>query len=201
MKEFDFSKLFWSKSRAKILEKFFLDYAAENDDVFHMRSIARDVDEQINSVKRELENLESLWILKSYTENKKKYFTINKKFPLIEEFKSVFIKTYNPLDALKKYFLDKKTLDLIVVNTSLSERLYTNSNNIVDVFLIWNLNKTEFNSDLARIFFNRKIKYAIITKEDFENRIKYNDKLIFDILAQDYNIVLKDELKINDYIK
>lgn len=201
MKDFDIVKLFWSKSRAKILEKFFLDYASENDEPSHMRGISRDLDEQINSVKRELENLETLWILKSYTENKKKYFQINKRFPLLEEFKSVFLKTYDPLESLKKYLMHKEWLDLAVVNNSLSERLYTTTNNIVDVFLIWEIDKTDFNNNLAKIFFNRKIKYAIISKDDFFNRIEYNDKLIFDILKQDWNQILVDELNLQNYMR
>jgi len=56
----DLSKIFGSKCRAKILEKFFLDYFAGKNEGFHMREIARDLDEQINSIKRELDNLESL---------------------------------------------------------------------------------------------------------------------------------------------
>lgn len=201
MKDFDIVKLFWSKSRAKILEKFFLEYASENDEPCHMRGLSREIDEQINSVKRELENLEALGILKSYTENKKKYFSLNKRFPLLEEFKSVFLKTYNPLDAISNYLTNKEGLDLAVVNSSLSERLYSTTNNIVDVFLIWNIDKEEFNNNLAKIFFNRKIKYAVISKEDFFNRIDYNDKLIFDILRQENNVILRDELWLQNYMK
>lgn len=58
--KFDLSKIFGSKCRAKILEKFFLDYAVGDNIGFHMRALARDLDEQINSVKREMDNLEDL---------------------------------------------------------------------------------------------------------------------------------------------
>jgi len=200
MKDFDIIKLFWSKSRARILEKFFLEYASDNESPCHMRWISRDIWEQINSVKRELENLESLWVVKSYTENKKKYFALNKNFPLIEEFKNIFLKAYDPLEAFSVYLDWLDWLDLIVVNQSLKDRLHLTTNNIVDVFLIWNIDKASFNDHLARYFFNRKIKYAIITKEDFFNRIKYNDKLIFDILRQDKNQVLRDNISIENYM-
>ena len=60
MQDLDLTKLFGSKCRAKILEKFFLDYASQNDIKYHMRALSRELDEQINSIKRELDNLENL---------------------------------------------------------------------------------------------------------------------------------------------
>lgn len=194
MKNFDLTKLFGSKTRTKILEKFFLEYESGNTDGFHMRALSRDLDEQINSIKRELDSLEDLHILKSKEEAKKKYFFLNKNFFLLEEFKNIFLKTYNPHDTIKKFFKDQESLNLVLINEALSKRLTWNSNNIVDIFLIWEIDKILFNDFLAKTFFNRKIKYAIITHEDFKKRLEYKDKLIFNILRQSWNIFLKDDL-------
>lgn len=200
MKNFDLTKLFWSKTRTKLLEKFFLEYESWNNDWFHMRALSRDLEEQINSIKRELDSLEELHILKSREEAKKKYFFINKNFILIDEFKSIFLKTYNPYESIKKFFKDQKWLDLIIINEELSKRLSWNTNNIVDIFLIWELDKINFNDFLAKTFFNRKIKYAIITKDDFQKRLEYNDKLIFNIIKQSGNMFLKDNIWVEKYI-
>lgn len=200
MKTFDLTKLFWSKTRTKILEKFFLEYESGNIDGFHMRALSRDLDEQINSIKRELDSLEELNILKSREEAKKKYFFLNKNFFLIEEFKNIFLKTYNPHTALKTFFKTQNTLDLVIINEELSKRLIWNTNNIVDIFLIWEIDKIAFNEFLAKTFFNRKIKYAIITVDDFKKRLEYDDKLIFNILRQKWNMFLKDNLNIVEYL-
>lgn len=200
MKNFDLTKLFWSKTRTKLLEKFFLEYESWNNDWFHMRALSRDLEEQINSIKRELDSLEELHILKSREEAKKKYFFVNKNFILLDEFKSIFLKTYNPHESIKKFFKDQKWLNLIIINEELSKRLSWNTNNIVDIFLIWELDKVVFNDFLAKTFFNRKIKYAIITKDDFEKRLEYNDKLIFNIIKQSGNIFLKDDIWVEKYI-
>lgn len=194
MKNIDLSKIFWSKCRTKIMEKFFLEFESWNDDWFHMRLLSRELDEQINSVKRELDNLTEMWLLKYKTENRKKLFFINKRFILIEEFKWIFLKSFNPLDLIKDFFKKQKDLSLIILNESLTSRLIENSNNIVDIFLIWEINKIEFNDFLAKTFFNRKIKYAIISIEDFNNRIWYWDKLIKNILTQNWNIIYKDSI-------
>ena len=69
-----------------------------------MRWLSRDIDEQINSVKRELDSLSELGILKSKTELKKKYFFVNPNFQLIDEFTSIFLKMYDPIEKLKNFF-------------------------------------------------------------------------------------------------
>lgn len=194
MKNFDLTRLFSSKTRTKILEKFFLEFDSWNNEWFHMRALSRDLDEQINSIKRELDNLEELNILKSKEEMRKKYFFLNKNFFLLEEFKNIFLKTYNPNEDIKIFFKKQESLNLVIINEALSKRLIWTTNNIVDIFLIWEIDKVSLNNFLAKIFFNRKIKYAIITKEDFEKRVEYNDKLIFNIIKQKWNIFLKDEL-------
>lgn len=200
MKNFDLAKLFWSKTRTKILEKFFLEYEAGNTEGFHMRALSRNLEEQINSIKRELDNLEEMGVLKSKEESKKKIFYINKSFPLIDEFKSIFLKTYNPHDSIKSFFKTQKYLDLILINQELTTRLISNTNNIVDIFLIGEMDKIAFNDFLAKIFFNRKIKYAIITRDDFEKRLEYQDKLIFNIIKQKGNVFLRDEIGIEKYL-
>lgn len=201
MKSIDLTKLFGSKTRTKLLEKFFLEYESGNNDWFHMRALSRDLEEQINSIKRELDSLEDLNILKSREESKKKFFYLNKNFILLDEFKSIFLKTYNPYESIKKFFKQEDFLDLIIINEELSKRLVGNTNNIVDIFLIWEMNKIAFNDFLAKTFFNRKIKYAIITRDDFQKRLEYNDKLIFNIIRQNWNIFLKDNIWIDNFIK
>jgi hypothetical protein len=92
-------------------------------------------------------------------------------------------------------------LELIILSSTLQNRLFEKTSNIVDIFLIWDIDKTVFNDYLSKAFFNKKIKYAIITKQDFYTRLEYNDKLIFDILNQETNIILKDNIWASNYIK
>ena len=200
MKDLDISKLFGSKCRSKILEKFFLEFESWNNDWFHMRAIARELDEQINSIKRELDNLTEIWLLKFREEAKKKIFFLNTNFLLFREFKDIFIKTYNPIDKVKKFLTSQKTLDLAIANESLKYKMTDNWKTILDIFLIWEIDKTIFNEFLWITFFNKKIKYAIITKDDFYNRLNYWDKLIHNILSQGWNLFFIDKMKIKDIL-
>jgi hypothetical protein len=196
MKNLDVSKIFWSKCRTKLLEKFFLEYESGNNKWFHMRALSRELNEQINSIKRELDNLTELWLLKHRNELKKKIFFINLNFILLDEFIWVFLKVYNPMIKVKEYFNHKMDLELIIVNDSIKFKLLKPGKSILDIFLIWDINKDEFNEFLASVFYGRKIKYAIISTEDFYHRLEFWDKLIKNILTEPGNIYLLDNLKI-----
>jgi len=201
MRNIEISKLFWSKCRTKLLEKFFLEYESGNNKGFHMRGLSRELDEQINSIKRELDNLTELGLLKHRTELKKKIFFINSNFILLDEFIGVFIKVYNPMEKVKEYFKNKSALELIILNDSIKYKLFKPGKSILDIFLIWEIDKDDFNSFLASVFYWRKIKYAIISTEDFYHRLEFWDKLIKNILTEPGNIYLRDNLKIKQKLE
>ncbi|MDQ7009399.1 MAG: hypothetical protein Q9M94_03860, partial [Candidatus Gracilibacteria bacterium] len=71
---------------------------------------------------------------------------------------------------------------------------------ILDIFLIGEIDRIEFTEFLSGVFYNRKVKYAIISVEDFYNRLEYGDKLISNILNESGNILLKDNLGIKKKI-
>ena len=201
MKSLDISKIFWSKCRAKLLEKFFLEYESGNNKWFHMRALARELDEQINSVKRELDNLTDLGLLKHKTELKKKIFYLNSNFILLDEFIWVFLKVYNPMEKIKEYFKNQIDLELVIVNDSVKFKLLKPGKSILDIFLIWDIDKDDFNEFLGSVFYGRKIKYAIISTEDFYHRLEFGDKLIKNILTEPGNMFLKDNLKIKQKLE
>jgi len=198
MKNIELSKIFWSKSRAKILEKFFLEYEAWNNEWFHMRWLSRELDEQINSIKRELDNLSELGILKSRMNLKKKMFYLNENFDLLQDFIQIFLKSYNPLNKLKEFFKKEELLELIIINKSIKDKLLWQTKTILDIFLIWELNKDEFADFINKAFYGRKVKYAIITTPELYERLEYWDKLIKNILTEPWNLFLKDNLKIKE---
>ena len=198
MKTIDLSKICWSKCRAKLLEKFMLEYESWNNDWFHMRGLSRDLDEQINSIKRELDNLTELWILKNRSELKKKIFFLNSKCELLDQFISIFLHNYNPLDKIKDFFKVQNDLELVIINESVKKKLTSPWKSILDIFLIWEIDKESFNTFLASTFYWRKIKYAVISTEDFFWRLEFWDKLIKNILTERWNIFLKDNLKIKE---
>jgi DNA-binding transcriptional ArsR family regulator len=79
-------KLFGSKTRAKLLELFF----SNTSKSYYVREITRVIEEQINSVRRELINLEGIGIVKSDTYDNKVYYSANMKSPYAHAFQEIF---------------------------------------------------------------------------------------------------------------
>lgn len=68
------------------------------------------------------------------------------------------------------------------------------------MFVLGELDRIEFNNFLEKAFFGRKIKYAVMSQEDFESRLEYNDKLILSILSQKDIRFLRDKIGVKDLL-
>lgn len=79
-------QLFGSKTRVKLLQLF---YSNPNRS-FYVREITRKIDEQINSVRRELSNLLSIGIITSDNTNNKLYYEVNQKFEYYDPLQQIF---------------------------------------------------------------------------------------------------------------
>src|ERR1700685_1571412 len=79
-------QLFGSKTRVKLLRLF---YANPNRS-YYVREITRKIDEQINSVRRELANLLSIGIISSDTTNNRLYYEVNQKYEFHAPLSQIF---------------------------------------------------------------------------------------------------------------
>lgn len=79
-------QLFGSKTRVKLLRLF---YSNPNRS-FYVREITRKIDEQINSVRRELANLLSIGIISSDNTNNRLYYEVNQSFEFYRPLLAIF---------------------------------------------------------------------------------------------------------------
>src|SRR5271165_5774906 len=79
-------QLFGSKTRVKLLQLF---YSNPNRS-FYVREITRKINEQINSVRRELANLLSIGIISSDTNNNRLYYEVNQKYEYYRALSEIF---------------------------------------------------------------------------------------------------------------
>lgn len=208
------NKLFGSTARVKIL-KFFI---SNPDSQFYIRQIARDLELQLNSVRRELDNLENFGLLHSTTETKhievkspedgekktkqkaasktdKKFYSVNKNFVLFEELKALFIK------AQVMYENDFKDKMLAVGKPQLMilSGFFVNIDSAsTDILIVGTLDreKTEnMISDLEKEM-NREINYTIMDMDEYLHRRDITDVFLYEIL-ENKKIVVIDELKIS----
>src|SRR5665213_274115 len=101
-------QLFGSKTRVKLLQLF---YSNPNRSFF-VREITRKIDEQINSVRRELSNLLSIGIITSDNTNNKLYYEVNQKFEYYDPLQQIFgggLKKAGPKAAVSTAVADDAT--------------------------------------------------------------------------------------------
>mgnify|MGYP005713703831 FL=1 len=74
------------------------------------------------------------------------------------------------------------------------------TNNLIDILIIGEIDKTDFGIFLSKNFFGRKVKYAVISQSEFDQRVRFGDKLIIKIINQPGNQILKDSLGISKHL-
>jgi len=188
--------LFGSKTRIKLLSLFF----NNPERPFYVREITRKVDEQINSVRRELQNLLNIGVVKSVNQSNRLYYEVNPSFKFYSEFKSIFqkmptkskeMKETKEEDQITRRILRAGNIRLLF----LSGAFVRGSNQSIDIFIVGDLNKARLTQIIADIEkeMSRELNYAVMRVEDFDYRRNLNDRFLADMLDA-RKIVLLDQL-------
>src|SRR5690606_30110910 len=181
-------ELFSSNTRVKLLTAFL----SSPDEVFFIIELTRKLDEQINSIRRELNNLKKIGLLKSRSKNRKKYYYVNEDFLIIDELRSIIHKSTDPKKELVKKMQRLGEISLVIFSGSFVEK----KNKPLDLLVISNVSKEDLSDFLnTEIKEGKDIKFGILTKEDFLYRLRLNDKFIIDMLKDPDNIVGLNKLK------
>lgn len=179
--------LFSSNTRVKLLKTFLLNTEKE----YFIRELTRKLDEQINSIRRELNNLKKIGLLKSRARNRKKYFYLNKEFSIFHELRSIFMKAMNNETNIAKAIAALGGIDLLVFSGVFVNKPTAQ----VDLFIVGDIEKQELEKYLIKELNRNDIRYSILSKNDFLYRISLNDRFIKQILSDPSHITAVNKLK------
>ncbi len=186
-------KLFGSKTRAKLLKLFF-----ENPEKsFYVREMTRVIDEQINSVRRELLNLESIGVIKNETFDNKVYYSANSKHPFCRPLTDIFSKKINTLSdqdiretTWEEYCRPvKKYLKGLIVTNRLPGQ------DGIDLLIIGN-DKTKKLTRWAEVIEKKQgkpINYVIMSPDDFTYRRSVRDRFLTDVFEMEITEIIDPE--------
>lgn len=208
-------QLFGSKTRVKVL-RLFLNNPGQP---YYLREITRESKSQLNSVRREVDILEKIGILKSTeltaeeiavlqtTKNKlgqkrknrkqgsKKYFMTNEDFLLYPELKALLIKAQLLLEQkfIKKIMLTPRLKLFILTGIFVGYEDFK-----TDMLIVGQIDKNKigylvkkFEKDLGR-----PLNYTVMTYPEYKYRQDITDRFMFDIL-EGSKIVVVDKLNEN----
>lgn len=181
--------MFSSNTRVKLLSTFLLNPKSE----YFIRELTRLLDEQINSVRRELDNLKKMGLLKARTRDRKKFYHVNENFVIYHELKSIFMKA-NSFDlSLVKKLKKLGKIDLIVLSGVFVGEQETKQ---ADLLLIGEVDKVKLENFLkSEVKLEREVKYSVLNKNDFLYRLGLNDRFIKDMLKNEKNIIPLNNIK------
>ncbi len=187
-------RLFTSGARIKLLTLFLFN----PDEEYFIRELTRKLDEQINSVRRELDNLKKIGLLKSKTKNRKKYYVVDKNFIAFNELKAIFTKALSDKDAIGKKIAKCGEIVFMVLSG-----VFVEKNSTVDLLLVGDVDKQKLEQVLnaeIETETEKPVRYSILTREDFLYRLKCKDRFITEILHDPENIIAVNQLDISKEI-
>ena len=187
---FDFlmlKALFSSKTRIKLLTTFLLN----PDEEYFIRELTRKLDEQINSIRRELDNLKKIGLLRSRVRNRKKYYYTNKDFVIYNELKDIILKAMNTDSDLIRQIGKMGNVELLLLSG-----VFVGKESPVDLLVVGDLNKDKLQKLLAESSkMGKDLRFTTMNKKDFLYRLEMKDKFIRDLITDDKSIVAINKLK------
>ncbi|RJO61905.1 ArsR family transcriptional regulator [candidate division WS5 bacterium] len=184
-----YEKLFGSKTRAKLLS-LFLNNA---DKSYYVREITRTINEQINSVRRELANLKSLDIVVSQSKKGKLYYKANKKSDLYSELKKIFAKPQKEAKKTKEADLTKRVKGLGDVSyAALMGHFVKDNSSPIDFFIVGKVNRRRLKTFIAQMEKETKkeINYSLMDLDEFENRKLMFDRFMTEVMASPKDVIV-----------
>jgi hypothetical protein len=192
-------QLFGSKTRVKLLQLF---YSNPNRS-FYVREITRKIDEQINSVRRELANLLSVGIISSDNTNNRLYYEVDQKYEHYEAFHSIFGGGPAPKKAkagatdvvLKEEPIDDLRL-LGKVDLALFTGQFTRDETAgIDFLVVGDVNTRAIEKYVAELEAkeSKEIRYAVMSTESFKYRRQINDRFITKVMEAKKQVITDKE--------
>lgn len=170
-----------SKARRKIMELFFHN-PKEN---FYLRRIVREVNEEVNAVKRELDILSEGKVLLKEKRLNKIFYYLNKNYIFYDEFTRIFAKTTLLNELIQKNISKIGKVKFITMAKSLVKEEPVKKDEISLVYVGF-IVVPEVESIMHQVenAAGHEINYTVMTEEEFNYRKKSNDPFIWRFLRQ-----------------
>lgn len=178
--------LFGSKTRVKLLN-LFLNNPGK---AFYVREITRLIDEQINSVRRELANMLNVGIITSETADNKLYYQVSQRYEYYVPLRAIFAN--EKVAALESATQDEapnwhdELQRLPRVRLVLLAGIFAeDSTSKVDILVVGEVNPTRLKKTVASIeaFEGREVNYALLQYDDFYYRLNLRDRFVTEITS------------------
>jgi hypothetical protein len=212
-------QLFGSKTRVKLLQLFY----SNPNRAFYVREITRKINEQINSVRRELSNLLSIGIITSDPTQNRLYYEVNQKYEHYQPLAMIFgglelTATAKPAkkEAAKKTPADKSTPEPAVpkadvstehplakgfrglgkVDLALLSGQFTRDESAgIDVLIVGSVSEAKADKFMAELeeAEKKELRYTLLPLDNFKYRLEINDRFISNVLGAKKQVIINTQ--------
>ncbi len=185
------SDIITSKVRIKILELFLSNVT----ELYHVRGVVREITEEINAVRRELEKLEKGGILHKEARGNRVYYWANPDYPYYGELLALVAKT----KGLGSEIIENKKkigkLTYVMFSGKFVRRKQRRRDDDVDILIVGEVVLPELATLIRKEESkrNREINYTVMSKEELDFRKKRKDPFLGGILADSRTMIIGDE--------
>lgn len=202
-----FEQLFGSKTRVKLLRLFL----TNPNRAFYVREITRKIDEQINSVRRELSNLLSIGIITSDANNNRLYYEVDQSYehygPLSKIFGGIAAevaqndkkvkdqpsKTAKTIQSAHEHPLAKDIRAIGKVDLAIFTGQFTRDETSgVDFLIVGDVNQAKtakLITDLEKAE-NKELRYVVMPLSNYQYRVQINDRFIINLLNSKKQVII-----------
>lgn len=182
---FPIEKIFGSRTRVKVISLF----TTGINRPYFVREIARAVDERLNAVRRELEILSKIGMLKSYDSKRRKYYVLEQDFILLKELTVIMRKAGPSIEDS----LFKNINKLGNVQFACASGVFTDAmDSPTDLLIIGDVDEQKLTIFTKRIEqqLGKEISYTPITLNEYKYRRNFNDMFLRQIFAHPYTVIV-----------
>jgi predicted nucleotidyltransferase/predicted transcriptional regulator with HTH domain len=179
-----------TKLRRKLLAYSF----THADEQYYVRELSGLIDEDPGNLSRELKRLEDEGLYTSMTKGSVKLYSLNKKYPLFKELKTIIFKTEGVEGSLNQIVRRCTGISLAFIYGSYAKNTEKKTSDI-DLVVVGEVPNGEFARDIRDLEakLNREINYTFYERGEFEKERKKEGGFLHLVLA-DKIILLKGEL-------
>lgn len=187
--------LFVSRVRIKLLQIFF----GNLEEIFYVRQLVRNSEEEINAVRRELAHLERAGLLYKEARANRLYYGIRKSYVFFDELLRLVVKTTGLGEAIISQKNKIGKVKYAMLSGRYARGLPCRSGE-VDLLLIGEVVLPQV-SQIVRQFeskLKREINYTAMTTEEYRFRKERRDPFILQILRGSRIVLIGDEEEMLD---
>lgn len=189
--------LFGSKTRVKLLHLFMNNPGK----AFYVREITRLIDEQINSVRRELANMMKVGIVKSDSADNKLYYEVNQRYEHYVPLRAIFADDKSAAQAVTQTKAGGQKIDdlssrieaLGHVRLAIIAGLFVpQSSSAIDLLIVGSPAASRVDKLVTELESGegRELNYTVMPYDEFYYRLSVRDRFITDILSGKHSVLL-----------